>query len=144
MSHLSEEVLDLYALGRFFEGTAAVEAHLGVCQTCRDRLSAAAHFADRVRAAPKPEGGAERRRSPRFPTNDPAVVRCVYPVSDPWPVRVIDVSQTGMCLRTARFLEPGAEVKVVFGKLVAFGLIRYCLEVGVEYHAGVQLTQLVE
>jgi hypothetical protein len=57
-THMDEEILELYALGRLNEEEVVpVEEHLLICHTCQDRLADTDEYIRTVRAAaPKLEG----------------------------------------------------------------------------------------
>jgi PilZ domain len=85
----------------------------------------------------------ERRKHPRFPTNDPGLVRVLGPVPSSYvAVRILDTSQEGLKLRLPAPLDPGTSVQVRLAAAVAFGEVRYCCVCGAVYHAGVHLSDV--
>jgi hypothetical protein len=80
----------------------------------------------------------DRRRDPRIATDDPASMTLV----DTWtsarlPIRVLDVSKSGLRLSTPQPLSKGTLLQIhVHGKL-AIAEVRYCRSVGSDFHIGV-------
>jgi anti-sigma factor RsiW len=62
-THMDEETLELYALGRLNEDDAApLEEHLLICHSCQDRLADIDEYIRTVRAAaPKLDGQPGRK-----------------------------------------------------------------------------------
>jgi hypothetical protein len=84
-----------------------------------------------------------RRKYPRFPTDEPAVLRVLQPaVSERASVRVVDVSNEGLGLTVERELDLGVMIQVLMNGLIALGQVRYCRPSGPFFHAGVQLTDV--
>jgi PilZ domain len=69
----------------------------------------------------------ERRREPRFPTNR---LTMIYSTGPGGPERnycsILDVSQHGMRVRTARPLTPGTQVRVTLRENSTVGTVCYC------------------
>src|SRR5258707_15886338 len=57
--------------------------------------------------------GAEKRREPRFVTNDSAIIHSLNSLSQDFtPVQIMDVSRQGMTLRIERQIRTGSEIQV--------------------------------
>jgi hypothetical protein len=85
-------------------------------------------------------GVREKRREPRFTTNDSASFQLLNPFShECWRVWVLDVSKNGLGLFTPRPAIPGSDVKVRMKDCVAFGNTRYCVPTTEGFLVGVQL-----
>jgi hypothetical protein len=142
--HLHAEDIDLYARRGASEPTnPEFEAHLADCRFCRSKLSEATEFAQSL-AYLRREAD-EMRDSHRVPTDDPATLQVLSPVSpDHWEVRIRNVSKGGMGIRTPRAIDRGALVKVHRGTLIAFGEVRYCIPIGDAFHVGIPLREVLE
>ncbi len=141
--HILAEDLELYARGGISEPkNSEVEAHLADCPFCRSKLADAAEFSHEL--VHLHQGVAEKRDAHRFPTDDPAVLQVLSPLSpDHWEVRIVNVSKSGMCVRTVRPIDRGAQVKVQRGTIIASGEVRYCIQVGETFHAGILLREVL-
>ena len=97
------------------------------------------------RPQPSNPPGAEKRREPRFVTNDPAFVRSLNPLNlSLISVQVLDVSRQGLKLRIAQHVLTGSEIQVELKDLFVLGLIRYCVPVGSFFVAGVLVEDVLE
>jgi hypothetical protein len=141
--HLQAEDLELYALGRFCEPRSSeVEAHLASCPLCRSNLADAAEFAQAL--AKLGQRMAERRDGHRIAADDSATLQVLNPLSPAhWEVRILNEAKGGMCIRTAKPIEQGAQVKVQRADIIACGEVRYCIPVGESFHAGIVLREIV-
>jgi hypothetical protein len=84
------------------------------------------------------------RDSRRIPTDDPATLQVINPISpEQWEVRIRDVSKRGMCIRTAKPIDKRAQVKVQRGTIGAFGEVRYCVAVGDMFHFGILVREVL-
>jgi PilZ domain len=82
----------------------------------------------------------EQRKHHRFPTDDPATMRLIYPADrEPVEVRIVDASREGFKLALKSPLDPGSVVQVRMKSALAVGEVRYCHTRGSEFHAGVQV-----
>ena len=82
--------------------------------------------------------GAERRRDPRFATNAAASVRSLYPLVPEYrAVRIVDISKRGMKLRSKDRIQPGAGIQIKLKGVFVLGEIRYCVQAGKFFLAGV-------
>ena len=143
--HISYDELDLYARGRLQLGQgSAFEAHLSICETCRDRLSRSLGF--RViglnGAATRPGTTKKERRSePRFAAGDEAIIQELHPLStEHRNVVIANVSKSGVGFLTSKFVSPGTIVQVRVGDTIEFGEVRHCLAHGEDgYYIGLRL-----
>jgi hypothetical protein len=88
--------------------------------------------------------GAEKRREPRLVTNDPAFIHSLNPLTlDITPVQVLDVSRQGLKLRIGRHILTGSEIQVKLKDLFVLGEIRYCVQVGSFFLAGVLVEDVL-
>ena len=61
-------------------------------------------------------------------------------VGDQVPVRILDMSQSGIGLRSSEPLPPGALVHIrIRGTIVAMGEVRYSARIENEYYSGVRV-----
>jgi hypothetical protein len=141
--HIHAEDLDLYARGEVPEPRRSeVEAHLADCPFCRSKVAAAQEFSHAL--AHLHREVVEMRDGRRIPTDDPATLQILNPLSpEHWEVRIRDVSKGGMCIRTAKAIDKGAQVKVQRGTMIAFGEVRYCVVVGDMFHAGILIREMM-
>ena len=90
-----------------------------------------------------PQQREERRSSVRSPTDDPASLHVLNPLSSAHSkVRVVEVSQEGLKLRVPELLHPGTMVQVRFRDRIVLGEVRYCLPAGAEFYIGVQIRDV--
>jgi len=91
--------------------------------------------------APEPSG-IERRREPRYPCNDPVMVRVLPGDGNRIPATLVDVSKSGLRLEIAVPLLKGSEIEIVLSKQIAiFGKIRHCRRSGDNYQAGILIQE---
>ena len=91
---------------------------------------------------PPEPSGIERRREPRYPCNDPVMVRVTPGDGNRIPAKLVDVSKSGLRLEIAVPLLKGSEIEIVLSKQIAiFGKIRHCRRSGDNYHAGVLIQE---
>jgi hypothetical protein len=85
----------------------------------------------------------EHRKHQRVPTDDPAVIKLIYPViSGPLTARVLDVSKEGLRVRLSVRLQPGTTVQIQMERVIVFAEVRYCLQVEWSFEAGVQIQDV--
>jgi hypothetical protein len=98
---------------------------------------------DRARLSPS-DPPTDRRREPRYPTNDPAKIRILEAWDDParFGGIVLDVSRNGMRVEVAKPLSTGMRVEVILIKASVFGEIRYCRQVSLAYHVGIAIEDV--
>jgi PilZ domain len=88
---------------------------------------------------------AEKRREPRFATNDPAFMQSINPLTlGLTPVQVLDVSRQGLKLRIAQDVLTGSEIQVKLKDLFVLGEIRYCVQMGSVFLAGILVEDVVQ
>lgn len=146
--HVGVNELELFLSGGLPEAaTTEISTHVAVCAECSEKLDETRDFLDRLgglsqRQMLKPSP-AERRQSQRIPTNDPARVKLLHPsVSEPLPARILDVSKDGMKVELACALEPGTIVEVLFKRFLAIAEVRYSVQIGEVFHAGVLIQDV--
>jgi hypothetical protein len=145
--HLHDDLLELYLQEGLENALVSnVESHLGFCKKCSARLVEAAFFTDQMAVLAHkqsaPHGG-ERRRFTRIATYDPAIIQQVGPFSaDRSDVRVLDISREGLRIHSSVLVSPGALVKVRLRRIIALGVIRYCVTTKNEFDLGVRLQDL--
>jgi hypothetical protein len=88
--------------------------------------------------------GAEKRRERRFVTNDSAFLHSLNPLTlDLTPVQVLEVSRQGLKLRIGRQIRIGSEIQVKLKDLFVLGEIRYCVQVGSFFVAGMLVEDVL-
>jgi hypothetical protein len=133
-----------------------VERHLSVGITpaestpdlhrgCQGKQAEAVAFVKRLAVATTTSyPGLERRREPRMLTDDAATMQVLNPLLDGrLAVRVLDVSRNGLKLSTDIQLHRGTLVQIYIKNIVAMGEVRHCVRIGDEYHAGIQLDDVL-
>jgi hypothetical protein len=135
--HSSESDLKQYVTGQLAtEDAAVVQTHLEGCEECQLRLADVAlqtQWTD-----------TEQRREPRVPVNLVGRLKLLDPVTSvgpPHDVRVVEISRSGLKIRTPRFLIPKTLVQIVFDGKPVLGEVRYCVKVDSEYQAGIKQIQ---
>jgi predicted anti-sigma-YlaC factor YlaD len=141
--HVHAEDIDLYARRRLSESQRhEIETHLAGCPACRSKVTAAIEFSQAL--ARLRQETAEMRAAHRIPTDDPATIQILSPMSpDRWDVRIRDVSKGGLCVRTRKAIDRGAQVKIQRGGTIACGEVRYCVPVGEMFHVGIRLLEVL-
>ena len=85
----------------------------------------------------------QRRIEPRFPTNR---LTALYPIGSGGHERmfcsILDVSQQGMRVRTARPLTPGAQVRVTLREMSVIARVCYCNPVNRGFDHGLHVEEL--
>ena len=142
--HVDEKVLELYLKAQLpHEAISVVDAHLGACQECVDRLTEQDkclwYMAEL--SANEAAGDGERRRYPRLVTDDSASLQVLNPFSAGiWEVRIVDVSKGGLRIYTPEQLMPESLIRVKMRYSVACGDVRYCIAaLDQGFHAGVRM-----
>jgi hypothetical protein len=123
---------------------SGTERHLSGCEPCVARLTHWADFSATLRGIPTvlPDGNRDKRRNPRFATNDSGVLQILNPFSVEYlEVKISDVSKEGMRLHVPMSVGRGSLVKVRMRTSLFFGEARYCepapdgfFNVGVQLH----------
>jgi hypothetical protein len=88
----------------------------------------------------------DKRSEPRLFIDEPAMLHILRPsVSDRIAVRILDMSQSGLGLRSSQPLPEGALVHVrIRGTLIAVGEVRYSAAVDGEYYSGVRVEHAAD
>jgi hypothetical protein len=147
--HVLDEDIELYLLGRLSSHRlTSVESHLAGCTSCVARLSGMAGIVFRlIRLSRRQLGsytGAEKRRYHRIPTDDPGHIQMFSPFSpDRIPIRVIDVSRSGLKVRVPQYIPAGTVAQVRVKQAIILGEVRYCVASGEEFDAGIQIQDVV-
>ena len=96
------------------------------------------------RPQPNNPPGAEKRREPRFVTNDSGIIHSLSSLSaDFTPVQVLDMSRQGLKLRIGQHILTGSEIQVKLKDLFVLGKIRYCVQVGSFFLAGILVEDVL-
>jgi hypothetical protein len=86
----------------------------------------------------------EKRRDPRFVTNDSAIVHSLNSLSQDFTaVQVLDMSKQGLKLRIEQQILTGSEIQVKLKDLFVLGKIRYCVQVGSFFLAGILVEDVL-
>jgi hypothetical protein len=89
--------------------------------------------------------GAEKRREPRFVTNQTAFMQSLNPRNlSRMSVQVLDVSRQGLKLRITQHVLTGSEIQVELKDLFVLGLIRYCVQVGSFFLVGILVEDVLQ
>jgi len=93
-----------------------------------------------------PRGGAERRLEPRLVVDEPATLHLLrLSVSEQIAVRIMDMSQSGLGLRSTQALPAGSMVHVrIRSTIVALGQVRYSAKVNDGYYSGVRVEHAAD
>jgi hypothetical protein len=85
----------------------------------------------------------ERRRDPRYSTNDQAVVEVLGTIIQRLSALVLDVSRSGLRLGIQTRIGQLAQVEITLPRdVVVFGEVRYCRPAGTDFHAGVLIADI--
>ena len=89
------------------------------------------------------EPATDRRREPRYST-DRLTLLHVTGAKEPERIlcRILDVSKTGMRVRTQRPLEPGTEIRVTLREMFALAQVRYCVPADEGFDHGIQVQEV--
>ena len=86
----------------------------------------------------------DRRREPRLPTDEPALLQILRPLSDEnSDVRIRDVSKNGLRILTLSKIMPGSFVKLRLKDYIAFGVTQYCVASEEGFVVGLHLHDCV-
>jgi predicted anti-sigma-YlaC factor YlaD len=144
---LHPEGLELYLLERLPEDrVVTMDSHLAHCEVCRQTL---VREFNSLATSDLAQLGAslsdEMRKEPRFKTDEVASFQILSPfATNRYPGQLADVSRSGMKLQTPVQMECGALIKITLKSIIAFGDVRYRVQVGAAFHYGVQLSQMVQ
>jgi hypothetical protein len=135
--HANSDDLEQYVSNRLSENNAAiVRAHLESCEECQLRL---AEIAIEVQWK-----GPERRSEPRVAVNFAGRLKLLEPltsVGPPHDVQIIEISRSGLKIRTPRFLIQETLVQIHFNGAATLGKVRYCAKTDSGYLAGIKRVQ---
>jgi hypothetical protein len=102
-------------------------------------------------AAPKSKSlkteasGAERRREPRYPCNDPVEIRIIPGAGSRIPGTLLDVSRSGLRIELDSAVPKGTQVEILLSRqLEVSGRVRHCRRVGAKYQAGVLILEAMD
>lgn len=83
----------------------------------------------------------DRRREPRFSTNQPADLVLLADSDLRLPVRVQELSGSGVRLTVSRHIAPGTPVRIDMADSILLGEVCHCVPELGEFLCGVQLEQ---
>jgi hypothetical protein len=133
-SHASARELEQYVGGTLSAGECTLlESHLAECEECQLRLAGA--------ALQTPWAGEEHRSEPRIAVKFQARLKLLDPVtsaSPPHVVQVVEISRSGLKVRTPRNLLPKTLVQVRFNGKAVLGEVRYCDKMDGAFYAGIR------
>lgn len=136
MPHTSAGDLRQYVSGQLpAEESKAVQSHLDQCEECQRRLVDIAMDAQWK--------GPENRGEPRIPVSFQGRLKLLDPVtsvSPPHNLQVIEISRSGLKVRTTRYLIPKTLVQVRFSGKILLGEVRYCVKEEEEYLVGIKVV----
>lgn len=150
--HITYDDLHHYSRGAFGRFRVfVIENHLRGCALCSARLGEVFKLISPVCAIaplvhpPLQSSPKDRRREPRIATDHSAQLQVIAPFSaERIPVRVLDVSKSGMQLGLDAPLDPGSTVKIRLRDAVLFAEIRYCRQTSEkDYRAGLELQEVI-
>jgi len=145
--HVRADELELYVLDRLSkEQTSGIAEHLSCCPVCDHLLAETRQYLGELSRLSRSQSAhsAEKRKYARFPTDDLAEIKLIYPnVSEPLSIRVLDVSKEGLKVRLSHPLLTGITVEVRTLHALVFAEVRYCVEVGDFFEAGVQIQDVI-
>ena len=145
--HPHDQDLGLYLLERLpKDGVWAMEVHLTHCGTCDQRLVREISLLSSSEVTQfEASLNNEMRKEPRYKTDETVSLQTLNPFSmERYPGKLADVSRSGMKLRTPVRVECATLIKISLKNVIAFGEVRYCLEVDQAFHVGVHLSQMVQ
>jgi len=85
----------------------------------------------------------ECRRGPRFEVDQPVTVKALDDSGPPLPARLVNFSSKGIRLILGQRLNPGIMVKVEWRGTILLGEIIYCMPLGFEFAAGLEIEDAV-
>ena len=143
--HPPEQDLGLYLLERLpADNVSALEVHLAHCRSCDQRLVQEISSLSSSEVAQLGESlNDEMRKERRYKTDETVSLQSLNPFStERCPGQLADVSRSGMKLQAPVRVERGTLIKISLRNVIAFGEVRYCMEVA--FHFGVQLSEMVQ
>jgi hypothetical protein len=67
----------------------------------------------------------------------------LHPVVGDWSnVRILDASKSGIRVQTSEFIQTGSLVQLRIKNTIVLGEVRYCVDAGDGFYAGVQVQDL--
>jgi len=137
LSHASSQELEDYVNGRLSaEASALVQTHLEACMDCQLRLADV--------AIDLQWKGEDKRVEPRIPVNFPGRLKLLDPLTSigpPHDVVVLELSRSGLKVRTLRFLIPRTLVQLRFNNKTVLAEVRYCEKKESSYEAGFEIKK---
>jgi hypothetical protein len=128
------------------DSVSAMDMHLAHCEACDQRLVreiSSLSSSEVVQLAASLND--EMRKEPRYKTDETVSLQTLNPFStERYLGQLADVSRSGMKLQTPALVECGTLIKIILKNVIAFGEVRYCVQVGDAFHYGVQLSQMVQ
>jgi len=86
----------------------------------------------------------ERRREPRYPTNDAVEITVLAEPPLWFAGRVLDVSRSGLRVALLSPLDPGTQVRITFRRpAVIFAEVRHCKWAGDAFHVGLRIEDVL-
>ena len=85
-----------------------------------------------------------QRKEPRYPSAGEAEITPLDAgPAEPIQGEVIDVSKSGLRVRSPKSFNDGARLRVRFGEMLAFAVVRWCHSRGGGYDAGMRIEHMV-
>ena len=89
------------------------------------------------------ESAGERRREPRFTTDRLTLLHLTGPTGPQRILcRILDISGSGMRLRTQHPLDPGTEIRVTLREASAVAKVCYCISSGDGFDHGIHVKEI--
>lgn len=86
----------------------------------------------------------DQRKEPRYPSAGEAEITPLGEgPSEPIPGTVIDVSKSGLRVRSLRSFRVGSRLRVRFGEMLAFAVVRWCQPCDGGYDFGMRIEHMV-
>jgi hypothetical protein len=148
--HVSDADLELFVFARLSaDQTAAVQAHVADCATCRAKAADVEEFKrqlSELSARQAVYNGEEKRRETRVAPGDLGSMHLLHPLSmDRLGVRIVDVSQHGMKLRVRECLSSGMLVQIRVKDTFVLGDVRYCVRADDKFfYVGIHIQDVTE
>jgi hypothetical protein len=95
------------------------------------------------KTAPNEPRPFERRREPRYPTNDPVEVCILEPRYERVSGTVLDISRSGVRVQVRTPVAKTVHLEIILAsRAIIFGETRYCRRHGDAYHLGVSIDDV--
>jgi hypothetical protein len=86
----------------------------------------------------------EKRRERRFRISQTASIYSFNPRRvEKTPLKLLDVSSSGLGISTAQPLHCGSEIQVLLENALVLGEVRYCAPVGHAFHSGIRIESVL-